>query len=248
MTTELASRADTGRSIQRRSYPLDDFEFRSDDGDDGERWTFEGVASVVGHPYLVRDMFGEFTETIRNGAFDRTLANRSNHIALHVNHQTKGFPFAARSKTASTLEVWTDPDLRVRATLDPRRPDVQSFRSVVERGEMREMSIGFRSVADGTEWSDDYTSCEVRDLVLRETSLVDQGCNDMTTGSMRSMVDELLQLFPEGAEVNETELRRAIARLEGLLPTPEPVVERSDGSGLVVTDELIDLFHRRHAA
>jgi len=54
-----------------RSYTIADFEFRDDSEGDG--FTFEGVASVVDKPYPVRDRWGGFTETIRSGAFNKTL-------------------------------------------------------------------------------------------------------------------------------------------------------------------------------
>ena len=66
MTTMI----DRGDGRQERHFDMADFEFR-DEGSNG--FTFEGVASVVDAPYQVRDAFGEFTETISAGAFNKTL-------------------------------------------------------------------------------------------------------------------------------------------------------------------------------
>jgi phage head maturation protease len=71
--SDLAVRAQSS-DLVRRSFALDDFEFR--DNQDTGGWTFEGVASVVDYPYTVRDQFGEYTETIQRGAFDHTLSIR----------------------------------------------------------------------------------------------------------------------------------------------------------------------------
>jgi hypothetical protein len=38
---------------------------------------FDGIASVVDAGYLVRDIFGEYTETMAKGAFNRTLKQKA---------------------------------------------------------------------------------------------------------------------------------------------------------------------------
>src|SRR5688500_9966700 len=116
---DLAQRSNVDRLI-RISCPMDDAEFR--DNDDTGGWTFEGTASVVDHPYPVRDQFGEYTETIRAGAFNKTLRDSKAPISLYVNHRHSDFPFAARNDKAKTLTLTADPNLRVGAELDPARP------------------------------------------------------------------------------------------------------------------------------
>jgi phage head maturation protease len=89
--TEIADRANVTETV-RRSYALEDIEFR--DNDDTGGWTFEGVASVVDHPYPVRDQFGEYSEVIRTGAFNKTLRDSKAPISLYLNHQHTAFAFA----------------------------------------------------------------------------------------------------------------------------------------------------------
>jgi uncharacterized protein len=205
--------AERGTGHQIRHYDLTDFEFR-DDGSNG--FTFEGVASVVDKPYSVRDMWGEFTETISAGAFNKTLRDSKADVALFVNHNHQGIPLATRG--AGTLKLVADPDLRVVAELDPTRPDVQNVRSAVSRGEMRQMSIGFTVPKARDQWNEDMTERTIKEVALIETSIVWRGANPHTTGAMRS-IDELFESITD-IEMTEDELRRAITALEARLPAP----------------------------
>lgn len=241
MTVDLSARTEPG--FQRRTFTLNDIELRDAD-DDG--WTFEGVACTVDHPYTVRDRFGEFTETIASGAFDRTLSNRNARVSLYSNHawQWGAVPFASRR--AGTLELTADPHLRVKAQLDPARPDVQVLRSAIKRGEMTEMSIGFNDVKDGVVWADDYSARTVKEAALREVSIVDEGANDETSASIRSMLVDLTRA--RVADFAEADVRRAIDHLRSLLDEDDEPEMVELPSGLVVTDEFIQLFDRRFAA
>lgn len=245
---DLSARADF-KGIVRRSVALGDYEFRAED--DAETWTFEGVACTVDHPYAVRDWMGEYTETIAAGAFNRTLSDPNAKVSLHVNHQY-GAAQPLATRTAGTLKITADPHLTFRAELDPARPDVQILRSVLRRGEMNEMSIGFGTVKGGSDWNSDYTEVVRTDLRLREASVVEDGCNDLTSASIRSLTTELARF--NGHDFDEGEVRRAIMWLEGLLRSDDPeqdaertaeVIEQT-GTGLVVTDELIAALARRH--
>ena len=219
--TDLSERATPGtRAV--RSFEFTECEFR-DDGPNG--WvTFEGVASVVDTPYTVRDHLGEFTETIKAGAFDKTLAELSKRaakgpqhdVALFVNHDTRALPLATVS--AGNLTLSASPHLNVRAFMNPARPSVQEVRHAVSDGQARQMSIGF-SVPNpkADQWNDDYTERNISEVKLYESSIVWRGASPTTSGAVRSL-DELLALFPEGSEYDENEVRRALAHLEALLP------------------------------
>jgi HK97 family phage prohead protease len=205
-----------GTGPQHRHYDITDFEFR-DDGSDG--FTFEGVASVVDTPYTVRDPWGEFTETIAAGAFNKTLRDSKADVALFINHDHQGIPLATRG--AGTLKLTADPDLRVRAELDPARSDVQNLRSAVSRGEMRQMSIGFTVPRDKGKdvWNDDMTERTIRELSLFETSVVWRGANPHTTTSMRSLDDLLASM--DDVDMTEDEVRRAVAFFEARMPVAD---------------------------
>jgi HK97 family phage prohead protease len=249
MSDDLSARAEAG--FQRRSFTIGDMELRAPDG--ASTWTFEGIAATVDHPYTVPDRFGEFTETITRGAFDRTLANRNSRVSLFVEHNWRfgGLPLATRK--AGTLELVADPHLRVKASLDPRRPDVQTLRSALERGEVSEMSVGYNNTKDGFVWNADYTERSVTEAALREVSITEEGCNDMTSGSIRSLLVDLER--SRSTEYDADEIRRAILHLESLLPQDAPVitdadeaVEMVERSGLVVSDALVAWCGRRFAA
>lgn len=206
--------ADRGAGHQVRHYDITDFEFR-DDGSSG--FTFEGVASVVDTPYSVRDQWGEFTETITAGAFNKTLRDSKADVALFVNHNHQGIPLATRG--AGTLKLAADPHLRVSAALDPARPDVQTIRSAVTRGEMSQMSIGFTVPKARDKWNDDMSERTIKEVALFETSIVWRGANPHTSSAMRSL-DELMESLVD-IEMSEDEVRRAIAAFEARLPQPE---------------------------
>lgn len=223
MGIDIASRASQSERIHR-SFDFTECEFRND-GPDGFV-TFEGIASVVDTPYSVRDQFGEFAETIKAGAFDKTLAElpkraakSGNDVALFTNHDYRALPLATVS--AGRYELWTTPDLAVRAFLNPKRPSVQEAQHAVADGDASQMSIGFTIPSKARDkWSDDYTQRTIEELKLHETSIVWQGASPTTSGSMRSLAD-LLDLFPSEGEYDEAEVRRAISHLELLLPAPE---------------------------
>lgn len=210
---DMADRATT-TEIQRRSFDIDEFEFRDNPETGG--FTFEGVASVVGTPYEVRDQFGPYMETIKPGAFNKTLRDSKANVRLFVNHQHSGVPLATRS--AGTLRIAADPHLRVSADLDPARSDVQIIRSAVTRGEMRQMSIGFLRIPARETWASDMSSVERGEVNLFEASIVDNAASPTTTAAFRSL-DEWLTSLAD-IEMGEDELRRAIAYFSNMLPAP----------------------------
>lgn len=192
-----------------RSYTIADVEVR--DVGDGTV-AFEGVASAVDFPYNVRDAFGEFTEVIVDGAFKKTLKEKDD-VRLLVNHE--GVPLA-RTKS-KTLTLAADPHLRSAARLDPSNPTVQEIRSAMSRGDLDQMSIGFRVTRQ--EWNEDYTERTIREVQLFDVSVVTYPANPATTAALRSIDDVMRHL--EAGDFDEPELRRLIAKAESLLPQEE---------------------------
>jgi HK97 family phage prohead protease len=208
---DITARADARTNIVRQ-FDFTECEFRDGDGDE---MIFEGIASVVDTPYSVRDQWGEFDETIRAGAFTKTLKDSKADVALFVNHDYRALPLATRATGSLTLSA--DPHLEVRARLNPARPSVQEAYHAVRDGHARQMSIGFSVPQARDSWSDDMTKREISEVKLSETSIVWRGANPHTVGAVRTL-DDLIAQFPAGADVDPDELRRAIAHLEGLLP------------------------------
>lgn len=224
MTTTINERG-TGRQI--RDFDLTDYEFRGADSDSG--WTFEGVASVVDAAYTVRDQFGEFSETIAAGAFDKSIREATKRsakasgpgmepdVALFINHRHADVPLA--STFAGTLRVAADPHIRVSADLDRDRSDVVIARSAVMRGELRQMSVGMYVTRD--KWNKDMTERIVTEAKLDEVSIVRRGANPLTSTGMRSL-DELMESLTD-IDMTEDEVRRAIVAFQARLPQPEAV-------------------------
>lgn len=208
---ELSDRA---LAVRHQSFEFSDFEIRND-GPTG--LTFEGVASIVDQPYTVRDMLGEYQETIRAGAFNKTLKDGKADVGLFVNHnwQLGALPLATRMD--GSLQLKADPHLRVVAHWDPSRPSVQEARSAVQGGQARQMSIGFSAPKSRQTWNADYTERQVHELNLGEVSIVWKGANTLTSTSVRSL--DLL-LSADMSDWSEEEIRSAIERLTALLPAP----------------------------
>ena len=216
---DVKERADFWRQNRnRRNYDLERVEFR-DDGPTG--FTFEGVASVVDKPYEVVDMFGTFTETVRAGAFNKTLRDSKADVALFLNHDYRGIPLATRGSGSLTLSA--DPNLRVEAGLNPLRSDIRDVQIAVVDRILNQMSIGFSVPKGKDDWNDDFTERMIHEVKLIETSIVWQGANPHTSGSMRSLAETVAALT--AGEVDEAEVARMIDHLTGLLPKPaEPEV------------------------
>ena len=217
---DFAERATMHRSAQFRNFDLSGVECR--DAADGSGFTFEGVASVVDTPYTVNDQFGSFQETIRSGAFNKTLKDKTADVALYINHRHADVPMA--STRAGTMKLTADPNLRAVANLDPLRSDVVIARSAVLRGELPQMSVGFTVPKDTRKdvWNADYTERVIHEINLMEVSIVRQGANPHTEAAMRS-IDDLLNA--DTTAWSPDEIRRALAYLEGLLPEEVRAVE-----------------------
>ena len=225
--------SERGHGRQVRDFEFRDFEFRDDTETGG--FTFEGVASVVDTAYTVRDMFGEFTETIKRGAFNKTLRDGKADVALFVNHDTRALPLATRLDGSLTLSA--DPDLRVTAKLNPARPSVQETRHAVVDGQARQMSIGFTVPQARDKWNDDMSERVISEVNLIETSIVWRGASPTTSAAMRSY-DEFMESLTD-IDMTDEQLQRAIAALSERLPAAEPA---PTGSGLFVSDELVALW------
>jgi HK97 family phage prohead protease len=202
----IADRATQTREL--RDFTVAGLEVRAE----GDDITFDGVASVVDTPYAVRDIFGEYVETMAKGAFAKTLKEKSD-VRLLVNHA--GVPLA-RTKS-KTLTLTATPDLRAVATLDPANPAVQEIRSAMSRGDMDQMSIGFR--VHRQEWNGDYTERTIKEIELFDVSVVTYPASPTTTASLRA-IEAVLAAFPEGVDHDEDDVRRAIDTLTRLLPVP----------------------------
>jgi HK97 family phage prohead protease len=177
MSDDLSTRGARGYS-EHRNLAVEDAECRMDRTGDG--MTFRGYASVFDAPYPITDAYGEYQETVKRGAFDKTLAEGADVVFL-INHD--GAPLA-RSKS-NTLHIRTDgKGLLTEARLDPSNPRAQELKSMVERGDMDEMSFTFRDLRPT--WNDSYTERSLTELNLHhgDVAAVNFAANPATAGSL----------------------------------------------------------------
>ncbi|MGA8724131.1 MAG: HK97 family phage prohead protease [Acidimicrobiales bacterium] len=110
-----------------------------------------GQPCVYDTPYSVTDAFGEFTESVKAGAFAACL--KTCDARLLFDH--RGLPLARVSAGTLTL-VDTKQALTMTARLDARIDKANALALAIERRDVQEMSIGFRVGADV--WNEDMTS------------------------------------------------------------------------------------------
>ena len=197
---DISARASQTREL--RAFTSADLNFRDTAGGG---FTFDGIASVTNTAYQVRDQWGDYAETIAAGAFSKTLKEKAD-VRLLINHE--GTPLA-RTKSG-TLKLSAAPDLRAVAELDPANPKVQEIRSAMSRGDLDQMSIGFR--VHKQDWNNDYTERTIREVELFDVSVVTYPASPTTTASLRSF-DALMRSLKD-VEMTSDEARRAIKSLE----------------------------------
>jgi len=146
--------------------------------DDSDALTLTGYASTFNQPY---DM-GWYTESVEAGAFKRTLGQKPD-VRLLINHD--GLPLART--TSGTLTLSTDAKgLKASAELDRSDPDVASIVPKMQRGDLNQMSFGFRVLEDV--WEDDMTKRTLRALDLNggDVSVVTYPANPHTSVGLRA--------------------------------------------------------------
>ena len=149
----------------------------------GLEFKVTGYASVVEQPY---DM-GFYTETIKRGAFDKTLAGRPD-VQLLVNHE--GLPLARTTIPTGQpgyLQLSEDyRGLRFDAQLDRDDPDAQTLMRKIASGLMDQASFAFRVIQQS--WSDDRSQRTIEEVSLDrgDVSVVNYGASPATTVDARS--------------------------------------------------------------
>lgn len=140
--------------------------------------TLTGYASTFNQPY---DM-GWYTERVAPGAFTRTLGRKPD-VRLLINHD--GLPLAR--STSGTLDLDEDKrGLMVTARLDRSDPDVERLAPKMARGDLNQMSFGFRTISDI--WEDDSSKRTLRELDLNDgdVSVVTYPANPHTAAALRA--------------------------------------------------------------
>lgn len=171
--------------------------------EDSDTLVLSGYASTFNQPY---DM-GWYTETVDAGAFKRTLGRKPD-VRLLVNHD--GLPLARTSSGTLTLDT-DSRGLMVRAELDQSDPDVERLVPKMRRGDLNQMSFGFRVISDV--WQDDMSKRSLREVDLNngDVSMVTYPANPGTSAALRG----------RGGYIES--LTAALAALEARDASPEDV-------------------------
>jgi HK97 family phage prohead protease len=125
-------------------------ELRADVSSDGNTITLRGTPIVYGVPYSVRDIFGEFQETMQPGVATSLLESADTRFLF--NHG--GLPLA-RSTSGTLRFIDTASGLQIEADLDARQSIATDLAVAIERGDVNQMSCGFIVARDT--WNADET-------------------------------------------------------------------------------------------
>lgn len=167
------------RQTENRSFTFAAVEERN--SNDNDTLLFTGYASVFDKPYGVRDSRGQYNETIKPGAFKKTLQEQDD-VRFLVNHD--GIPLARTSSGTLQLEE-DDYGLFVRAELDPSNPTVAEVASAMKRGDLNEMSFAFAAIKDNFDQSGENR--EVNEARLFDVSVVTYPANPWAGAKLRGV-------------------------------------------------------------
>jgi HK97 family phage prohead protease len=231
---DKSSRGVVSRLAESRSFPTQ-FELRA--GTTAKRMTLTGYASTTEQPYKMYDMFGEYSEVVRAGAFSKTLDNKAD-VAFLANH---GGMTLARTKNGTLTLSEDSTGLLSVADLNTERQDVRDLLTAVEDGDIDEMSFAFR--VDQQLWSPDYDERSMIELNLDrgDVSAVNYGANPTTSiGVQRAFRSQkAARLFALANEVRESgqlspDVAETVSQLLTLLANGEEKIEP-------VVEEIVDV-------
>lgn len=194
-----------GVSLEQRFATIEGLEVRAK-GD--QPATILGHAALFDTPSVY--MMG-FKETIERGAFAESLSGDIRALWQHDTARVLG-----RTK-AGTLRLWED-DQGLAFELNP--PDTQDGRdavTLIERGDVDQMSFGFNVPPGGDSWSEDEDGIPLRSLravSLMEISPVTWAAYPQTgVGVMRSAPEWVQRALTQGVDDSSTANDDARARL-----------------------------------
>ena len=148
-------------------------EFRAGGEDEGKTGNIiEGLAAVCEQETRICDVFGEFIEIIRKGAFDETDFS---DVRLLVNHDMNGIALARsrrnnKSDKPNTMQLFADDNgINIKADLDTANNEqARALYSAISRGDMDGMSFCFFVPEDGQRWT------KVNGVDRREITKIDK--------------------------------------------------------------------------
>lgn len=164
-----------GTKVETRHVTVNDFEIR----ETGDGMSFTGYAAVFDSPSEPLP----WTETIRAGAFAKSIRSRNNVMMLW-SHDTSQPLASTRSKTLRLSE--DERGLKVEADL-PQTTLGRDVAELLRAGVVDSMSFGFSVPRNGDAWSDDGMLRELKEVRLHEVSIVAFPAYPKTSASVRSL-------------------------------------------------------------
>lgn len=129
----------------------------------------EGLAAVYEQETRIADVFGEFVEVIRAGAFDETDFD---DVRLLVNHDMNGIALARsrrnnKSNKPNTMQLTVDENgVNIRADLDTENNEqAKALYSAISRGDIDSMSFCFFVSEENQRWSKREDGTELREIL-----------------------------------------------------------------------------------
>jgi HK97 family phage prohead protease len=159
-------------------------ELRTIDGGNGKR-KIEGYAAVFNE---MSEDIGGFQEKIADGAFSSTIQN--DDIMALWNHNAD-YPLGRNKAGTLTLE---EDNKGLRFVIDP--PDTQYSRDLIvsiDRGDVDQMSFGFRTIKDHWEMNGDKVVRTLIEVKLYDVSPVTYPAYPQTSAAVRSKLEEFTQ-------------------------------------------------------
>ena len=158
----LATTPVDGRDVEFREVSTGSLDVDTVDTDEPRR--FRGYAAVFDSPSEPLP----FTETIRPGAFKRTL-NSGHEVRMFLNHNSD---FVLGSTRSGTITLHEDERGLLVEGILPETSYGRDLAVLMQRGDVHSMSFGFSIPRNGDAWSDDGQSRELREVILHEVSVV----------------------------------------------------------------------------
>jgi HK97 family phage prohead protease len=174
-------------------------------------------ATILGHAALFNSpsLFMGFREIIKPGAFTDSLSGDIRALWQHDTARVLG-----RTK-AGTLRLWED-DQGLAFELNP--PDTTDGRdavTLIERGDVDQMSFGFNVPSGGDSWSEDDDGIPLRELNkigLMEISPVTWAAYPQTgVGVMRSAPEWVQHLLAQGVDDSSKTFEHSRVRVTEML-------------------------------
>jgi len=231
-----------GDDLERRTFPVAELRVAGEEGQP----RIIGHAAVFDSPSEPLGFGGEFREIVRRGAFSKTLQEAD--IRALLNHDPNYVLGRNRSGTLTLTE--DDRGLAV----DVQPPDTTWARDLLEsirRGDINQMSFGFRVVKD--RWETEDGGEQIRELLeveLFDVSVVTYPAYPQTAVAVRALeeagidydrLSAIIMRAHRGLPLTASdrdELEATIRLLQGYLPPEPPQAGHSERSVLELELEI----------